>query len=66
MLAGKIDERKAMGLLGAWASGAIKATISQSGDFAPLAPSTVKAKGSSRPLIDSGQLNQSITWVVED
>lgn len=33
--------------------------------FAPLAASTIKAKGSSKPLIDTDQLRQAITYKVE-
>lgn len=36
-----------------------------SGEFKPLAASTIKRKGSSKPLIDTGQLRQSITYKVE-
>ena len=32
------------------------------GDFAPNAPSTIKKKGSSRPLIDTGRMRQSVTY----
>ena len=31
----------------------------------PNAPSTIKAKGSSNPLIDIGTMRQSVTWIVE-
>ena len=31
------------------------------GTLTPNAPSTIKKKGSSRPLIDTGQLRQSIS-----
>lgn len=34
------------------------------GPFAPNAPSTIKRKGSSKPLIDTGQLRQSVSYVV--
>lgn len=34
-------------------------------DWEALKSSTIKSKGSSSPLIDSGQLNQSITYIVE-
>lgn len=64
ILAGKIDEKRAMGLLGAWGSGAIKATITRDGTFAPLKPATVKRKGSDKPLINTGQLVGAITFVV--
>lgn len=33
--------------------------------FTPLSPKTIKQKGSSRPLIDTGQLRQSITYRVK-
>lgn len=35
------------------------------GSFAPLKPETIRRKGSSKPLIDTGQLRQSITYKVE-
>lgn len=64
LIEGKITEIRAMQLLGAWAAGAIKATITSDGNFAPLAPATVRAKGSSKPLIDTGQLVNAVTFVV--
>ncbi|WP_252715295.1 hypothetical protein [Acinetobacter junii] len=36
------------------------------GKFAPLKAKTIKRKGSSKPLIDTGQLRQSITYKVVD
>ncbi|MGM8939554.1 hypothetical protein ACS8E2_12760 [Psychrobacter glaciei] len=33
--------------------------------FTPLAPSTIKRKGSSKPLIDTGQMRQAITYRVK-
>jgi hypothetical protein len=33
--------------------------------WAPNAPSTIRRKGSNRPLIDTGELRKSITYVVE-
>lgn len=36
------------------------------GHLQPNAPSTIKKKGSSKPLIDTGQLRQSITYVVKE
>lgn len=35
-----------------------------SGGFAPNAPSTIAQKGSSKPLIDTGALRQSINWEI--
>ncbi|TCB67396.1 hypothetical protein E0H88_12775 [Acinetobacter sp. ANC 4216] len=34
--------------------------------LAPLHPRTIKRKGSSRPLIDSGQLRQGVTYIVSE
>lgn len=34
-------------------------------EFTALAPETIKRKGSSRPLIDTGQMRQSITYRVK-
>lgn len=64
LLAGKLDENRAMALLGAWAVGAIKATITRDGQFVPLKPATIKRKGSDKPLIHTGQLVGSITFMV--
>lgn len=33
--------------------------------LAPLSPRTIRRKGSSRPLIDSGQLRQGVTYIVD-
>lgn len=64
LLAGRLTEERAMGLLGAWAVGAIKATITRDGQFAALKPATIKRKGSDKPLIHTGQLVGSINFVV--
>lgn len=63
-LLGKMSGEQVMGLLGAWGAGAIKATITRTGSFAPLAPSTIARKKSSRPLVDTGQLVNSVSFVV--
>jgi len=34
--------------------------------WAPNSPRTVKRKGSDRPLIDTGQLRKSITYVIRN
>lgn len=44
---------------GEQAAADVRETI-EAGDFAPLAPSTVQAKGSDTPLIDSRELVESI------
>ena len=35
------------------------------GSFAPNAPSTIKAKGSSKPLIDTGRMRQSVNFEIK-
>lgn len=54
---------KALNILGIAAVSMIKRTITKSVP-PPLKPDTVKAKGSSKPLIDTGQLLNSITHEV--
>lgn len=66
VVAGKLpDMRTALDRLGLRFVGEVQQRI-RSGIGPPNAPSTVKAKGSSTPLIDSGQLWSSITHHVED
>ena len=36
------------------------------GEFAPNAVSTVKKKGSSKPLIDTGRMRQSVNYVIKE
>lgn len=35
-----------------------------SGSYAPNAPSTIKKKGSDKPLIDTGRMRQSVKYVI--
>lgn len=35
------------------------------GSFAPNAPSTIKKKGSSKPLVDTGRMLQSVNYVIK-
>lgn len=63
LIEGRIDALRAAQILGVWGVGVMKASIVD-GSFAPLAESTVKAKGSDQPLIESGQLRRSIAFRV--
>jgi hypothetical protein len=47
--------------VGVMLRGAIQETI-VAGDFVPNAPYTIAMKKSSRPLIDTGQMRQSVRW----
>lgn len=58
------NARKHLGIVGARARAEMVRTIDQSIGLALLARSTRLRKGSSRPLIDTGQLKGSITWKV--
>lgn len=57
---------KALNLVGVYTSNISKDAFATSGDgeWAANAPQTIKAKGSSKPLIDTGTLRNSITWQV--
>lgn len=52
--------------LGRVATNVIQQAFASSGfgSWAPNKPATVRAKGSSRPLIDTGQLRRAILWKV--
>lgn len=59
--------RKALGLLGERVKGDFQRYFTDPGfkGTIPNKPSTIKQKGSSQPLIDTGRLRQSITYAVE-
>lgn len=65
VLAGEMTMRDALGLLGEKAKSDVQMEITN-GEFAPLSDSTINAKGSSKPLIDSGQMRQSVAWEYGD
>lgn len=61
----EMDPSLALDVLGMYIEGQIKARIAKGID-PPNAPSTIARKGSSKPLIDTGQLRSSITYEVEN
>ncbi len=61
---GRKTVKEALDMLGVVAAGEVQREM-RHGDFAPDAPATIVAKGSSQPTIDSAQLVQSITFVRE-
>ena len=63
VIAGELTEDAALEQFGAWAKGEIQARIAR-GVPPPNAASTVKRKGSSTPLIDTGILRSSIDYEV--
>jgi hypothetical protein len=60
---GEISVQGALKKLGVWYKGKIQKTIVD-GEFIENAASTIKAKGSDRPLIDTGRLRQSINYQI--
>lgn len=61
VLEGKMNVKRAIGIIGAWGARAVKAEI-VAGIDPPLQEATIERKGSSTPLIDTGQLLGAITW----
>lgn len=61
---GKMSAATAGGLLGTWGANQVRQYIRSGGQLAPLAPSTIEAKGSSKPLVDTGQLINSVVYDV--
>lgn len=60
----KLEVNQALNQLGAFAQNLIKKRIKEHIP-PPLKPATIKRKGSSTPLVDTGQLINSITWEVK-
>jgi hypothetical protein len=65
ILRGEMTPKLALAKLGALAQGLvqqqIRATLTP-----PNAPSTIKRKGSSHPLIDTGQMVQNVAWEYDE
>lgn len=62
-IARKEDAQAIMSKIGVYAKGLMQEEIKE-GAWAPNAPSTIKKKGSNKPLIDTGRMRQSIVYVV--
>ena len=65
LLLGRTTTLKIKQILGMQAAADVQMFM-VNGKFAPLKAKTIKRKGSSKPLIDTGQLRQSITYRVVD
>ncbi len=64
VIEGRTTTDKALNQLGLLAVGDIQHEITVL-NHPPNAPATIKAKGSSKPLIDTGEMRQSVTYRVE-
>lgn len=60
----KKTPKQALNLMGLKITGMIQEKITD-GDFTPLAPATVRAKKSNKPLIDTGRMRASIKHKLE-
>jgi len=65
VIKGKMTKAQALQLLGVWAQGRVQARIASSIP-PPNAPSTIRQKGSSTTLINTGQLRSAISYEVRD
>jgi hypothetical protein len=65
VISGEMEQDKALGVIGLKLSTEAKKVISEGARLAPNAPATVAAKGSSRPLVDTGRLINAITWAID-
>jgi len=64
---GKGDPSKKLNALGSLAASLVKNYVTQGdGIPPPNAPSTIKRKGSSRPLVDTGAMVNAVTWEVRE
>lgn len=57
--------KEVLNSVGAFTKGRMQKEI-RNGDFAPNAPYTIAKKGSSKPLIDTGRMRQSIVYVIKE
>ncbi len=62
----KLTANQAASQVGIFFASLVQRTITEAAGWAaPNAPETIEQKGSSSPLIDTGQMRQSVTWVVK-
>lgn len=61
---GSTDAETILKQIGVMQKGLVQEKI-ENGSFKPNAPSTVKKKGSDKPLIDTGRMRQSVNYVIQ-
>ena len=59
------DARTALGAMGEGIKGQLQQSIADF-DSVPLAPSTIRAKGSDKQLVETGHLMNSVDWSLEE
>lgn len=62
-ISGKITAEQMLNAIGVFQKGLVQSEIVD-GDFEPNAPSTIRRKGSDKPLIDTGKMRQSVNFVI--
>lgn len=60
---GKADAEKVLNGLGVLGKSKVQESI-RNGNWEPNAPATIKRKGSSKPLIDTGLMRDTVTYVI--
>ena len=65
ILANMTTLRQVLARLGILAQGDIQHEITAL-QTPPNAPATIKRKGSSNPLIDTGEMRQAVTWIIDE
>lgn len=67
LLAGRIKPDQALKLLGVWAANKVKFYVKGTNEVQPgLADATIEAKGSDRPLVDTGLMVNSVNYDLDD
>lgn len=66
VIARKLTKERAIEFFGLWLQGEIQKNISEGNISPSLALETVERKGSSTPLIDTGQLRSNISYRIEN
>lgn len=61
---GDRNAQTTLNAMGVYVKGCIQREIVD-GEFEPNAPSTIAKKGSDKPLIDTGHMRQSVTYVIK-
>lgn len=61
---GRISSQSVLSRIGAMQVGLVQEKITD-GDYVPNAPSTIRKKGSDKPLIDTGRMRQSVHFVIQ-
>lgn len=67
LLANKVKPEQALKLLGVWAANKVKFYVKGTDNVQPgLAESTIAAKGSTRPLVDTGLMINSVNYEIDN